>query len=181
MRILSTIRDTALPLLASCFLSGHAFGISMSGNMELAKTGARLSTINLDDPNFDSAIGVGGFAEMPLDSRIKVGVALDYWKTDLRYVSGLQLRDIALAGFGKYYIQGYQEHLAPYAMAGLGLHFLSSSVDSVDDSDQKMSLDMGAGVEAKMTEYISLNGEIKFRNLDDYGYTDFAIGAVAKF
>lgn len=156
--------------------------LSQSVSWHAARTGVRLSSVDIDDVSFDDTLGIGLYTEVPMDMNIKLGVAADYWRTEDRYTRTDNLRDFAVAGFGKYYFLSHLVKVAPYAVAGVGMHFVKfDQANAGANRNRKSSLDIGAGFDAKITSYVSLNGEVKMRNMDRHDYTDYAVGAVAKF
>ena len=169
-------------LFCVSFLVISNLGFAKVFDWRVAKSGVRLSSVDLDEALFDDTVGVGVFYELPYNQVIKVGGGVDFWQTGDRYTEKDYLRDLAFSGYGKYFLRPHSLEVAPYATLGLGMHFLRyDRYNGGNHSSRKLSLDMGVGVETKLTQYVSLSGEIKFRNLKRYDYSDYAVGAVAKF
>ncbi len=144
--------------------------------------GARLSSIDIDAATFDDTVGVGAFVEAPFDERTKFGIEMDIWNTEGREDTSNSLSDFAFSGYGKYrLIASDEDEISGYALAGLGLHFIQVNTADRSRSEANGSFDLGLGFEAKLTKFIALNGEMKFRNVNNHDYNDYGVGVIAKF
>lgn len=161
-----------------------ATNISFASSLDLdnLRGGARFSSVDLDAETYDDTVGVGAFVEAPFDQYISFGTAIDYWNTEDRQFEAYYLNDLAISVYGKYNLLPPKEgQITPYGMAGFGLHFLNVKDENGTKNKNTASFDMGLGFEAKITDYIALNAEMKFRNVNKHDYNDYGLGMVAKF
>lgn len=178
---ISSSRAVCLGLVVAASLTS-SYGTAQNIVWEKSKSGVRLSSIDMDDVRFDDTIGIGGYTEVPVFESVRVGVSLDYWSTEERLVDVNKLRDVAISAYGKYVLKPVGSSLTPYAMAGVGMHFVKlDRFEEAPDHSRKGSLDLGVGVEAEITPYVAMTAEMRLRNLDRHDYTDYAVGAIAKF
>ena len=91
-------------------------------DLDATKSGLKLSTVDLDDNTIDDTVGFGIFADIPYNQRLKVGGGFDFWQTAERPERDSNVTDASLGIYGKAYFVPYTSDIAPYAVAGTGLH-----------------------------------------------------------
>ena len=150
-------------------------------NVDESRVGGRVSSIDMDDNSVDDTVGIGAYWEAPFSAKAKLGLGFDYWSTDVRFNDSTDIDDVAIGAFGKYFFLAHEREVAPYGLAGLALHLIQVEDAEGNDDRRELSLDLGVGVNITVTPFVSLNAELRNRNIDNYDYADLSVGAVAKF
>jgi hypothetical protein len=160
-------------------IGNPAFGQQI--NWDAGRVGARLSSVNIDDARYDDPLGLGVFGEAPLLPQIKVGASLDYWRTTDRLTESFRAQNFALGAYGKYFMLPMQADFTSYVLGGFGLHNVRADDELRSERATKLGVDFGAGMEARIDQFLSFNGEVRLRNLNRQGHTDYSMGMLAKF
>ena len=174
-----TIRKYALMTVAG-LCTTPAAAQNFAFDVDNTRGGVRISSINIDDTIYDDTVGMGVFVESPISSKIKVGGGFDFWAADDRRET-MTIRDTSFSGYGKFFIVPHTNEVTPYAVVGSGVHFISRDLPQNDRMNTELSLDMGAGIDMRITPFIAMNGEIKIKNVDNYDHTDISVSVISKF
>jgi len=106
--------------------------------------------------NIDASIGLGFLLDMNVvETPFSIESYAQFWShTEGAYGIEASVKDFAIGGRGKYNFMLATPSVHPYLGAGLGLHFVTASVDfssyfpgtSASDTNVKLGLDLGGGM-----------------------------------
>jgi len=170
------------------FLSSNAFSQS---NLGFFGVGAKLGLV--DPENIDSVIGFGVFGDFgEITENLRLEGNLDYWsKSSGNANFDASVRDFALTGTAKYMFSTSNEVLQPFAVGGLGLHFVKTKSEykgtnpflepsSSSETKTKIGIDLGGGACYSINEKIDLLGELRYRLVSDVNQLTIQVGAQYK-
>jgi len=154
--------------LAPAVMAQSSFG--------LKGVGGKLAYVKPQD--IDGIIGFGAFVDLgTIAPNIALEAAVDYWsKSESQSQEGFtaeaSVSDFALAVLAKYLIGAEDAQLRPFVGGGLGIHFVKGSVSvtgfgSASDTQTKVGLDVGGGVQYAVSEKVALIGELMYRIVSD--------------
>ncbi|HET9326020.1 MAG TPA: outer membrane beta-barrel protein [Candidatus Eisenbacteria bacterium] len=176
-------RALLFTLLIATLGTGSAFAQSDLG---MKSVGVAAGYVSPED--LDGTFSIGVFADhgtivpnLGLESRI------DFWSTsEEAFGTEVSIRDIAIGARTKYYFEVAHPSLRPFAGAGLALHLLHAEVtipampgfpeQSFDDSETKLGLDIGGGINMPMNPRWDFNGELWYGIVSDVGQFSLRAG-----
>ena len=150
-------RTPAILLACICMLAAQ--NAMAQSDLGLKALGVNLGIVSPED--VDATVGIGVFADHGFMSpRIKLESHIDFWSKSEDFSGGdATLRDIAIGARGKYMFPSSSSSIVPFAGVGLGLHFLHAKGEvqvpgfpatRYSDSDTKLGLDLGGGIEVPL-------------------------------
>jgi opacity protein-like surface antigen len=129
-----------------------------------------------------SAVGFGGvFGFGQLNPNLHLEGSVDFWSKS--FGSGSvksKFRDISFAGLVKYKFTNENSMLTPFVTGGAAIHLFNSKVEQptyeiggiviggdVSDTDIKIGIDLGGGVEYAVNPTFDLIGTVLYRIVSD--------------
>lgn len=142
-------------------------------------------TIGIYDPNnWDTAVGIGAFADLgTLARNVGLEANIDWWSKsqDRAFFLGSYkwtVRDIAFGGTVKYFFSELSPSIIPYAGGGLALHFvkaklkdttyLGNDIVAAEASDTKIGLDLVGGGLLGKSDKLRFLAEVRYRIVSDW-------------
>ncbi len=176
------MKKTAILTLTLAMILGA--GGAWAG-MSLLSVSPRVDYVAPSD--LDGTIGVGAVVDVgALTPMFGLAFTADYWSSNLSGYDGWDLSDFALGARSRYNLVIDNPAFVPYFTAGLALHFFSWDLPeavtglpgysaSVDDSETKLGLDLGGGLDFNNNMFI----EARYRVVSDVD--QFTIGGGFSF
>ncbi len=164
------MKKTAIIILALTLTLGS--GSAWAG-MSLLSVSPRVDYVAPSD--LDGTIGVGAIVDVgALTPMFGLAFTADYWSSNISDFDDWDLSDFVLGARSRYNLTIDNPGFVPYFTAGLALHFFSwdlpSSVTdlpgysaSVDDSETKLGLDLGGGLDFSNNMFV----EMRYRLVSD--------------
>jgi len=180
-------RALLFTLLMATLVTGSALAQSDLG---MKSVGVAAGFVSPED--LDGTVSIGVFADhgtivpnLGLESRI------DFWSTSQEaFGTELAVSDITIGARTKYYFEVNHPTLRPFAGAGLAIHMLHAKVtipagpgfpeQTAEDSETKLGLDLGGGVNMPMNPRWDFNGELWYGIVSDVGQFSLRAGFAYK-
>jgi opacity protein-like surface antigen len=163
---------------------------AMAGDLGFKSLGVSVGMVSPED--LDATFGAGVFMNHGfVTPEIKLESRIDFWsKSEDLGFGEVSVRDIAVGARGKYMFPT-SGRVLPFAGAGLGLHFLNAKVDvppqfpgdpgtSVEDSDTKLGVDIGGGLEMPMNPKTDFVAEAWYGIVSDFSQFSLRVGMAWK-
>jgi opacity protein-like surface antigen len=175
------MKRTAIAVAALCFCMLCSQNAMAQSHLGLRALGGE---IGLVDPEGGSAVaGFGMLADFgTLAPKIRLTGVVDYWShSEDGFGASASVGDLALKARGVYLFPVASTRVQPYAGLGLGLHFLSAKVEvpgfvTMSNSDTKLGLELGGGLEAPLGPRTSFIGEAWYGIVSDFDQLSFKVG-----
>jgi hypothetical protein len=155
-------------------------------DLGLKAMGVQLGMV--DPEGVNATVGFGGFADWGnLTPEIRLSTHLDHWSKSESDAFGdkVSVRDIALTTRAKYMIPVTSAKVYPYVGGGLGMHFLSSSVEvpgfpAMSDGTTKLGIDLGGGFNMPVNAKTDFQAEMWYGIVDGFNQTSVKAGLAFK-
>jgi outer membrane protein X len=145
-------------------IAGFGSAMAQKGRLAIGGQGNYLTDTELFGASFKLQYN------LTKDFRLE-GTADNYFKSD-----GISMWG---ANANIQYLIPLASKLTLYPVAGLG--FTSWSVDGAEDDTNKVSVNLGAGLEVGLTNNLALNFETKYQIIDNYNQVVVGVGLMYKF
>ncbi len=173
-------------LAALCFCTMTSQIAAAQSNLGLKAIGGTVGLV--DAEGADATAGFGVFADLgTMAPKLRLTTHLDYWSHSEDAFGGASasVSDVALSARGTYLFPVSSPKIQPYAGVGLGLHFLSAKVEvpgflAAENSDTKLGLELGGGLEAPMGPKTSFIGELWYGIVSDFNQLSLRAGLTYK-
>jgi len=143
--------------------------------------GAQIGLFNVENVD-DLIFGYGVTGDYALTSNVLVGGSLNYWDKNSAAVSTQRVgvSDFSLGAHTKVLFTNLDTPLRPYAIAGLGIHRITSKVATATPGEEpllqkyrnvntgvagRVSIDLGAGVMYQVQKALDVTGQVEYRKL----------------
>jgi opacity protein-like surface antigen len=169
-------------------------GVSAETDIGFKGAGLELGIVNPED--VDATWGIGVFADLgTFMPQLGFSAYADYWgKNQDEFGTEFDFRDIAIGARTKWYFPIKNPKIQPYAGAGLGIHFLKAKVTIPDQNiggtlvpgstatatDEKIGLDIGGGMTAKLNDRADFVGEMWLGLVSDINQMSMKVGILYK-
>ena len=162
-----------LLVAVACFSVANAQKGQMAAGVNL-NMGFAYGTITADGGSF-SNFGIGAKFQYSFTDHIRVEPAFTY------YLKKNYLSMWDFMANVHYIFPMANDKLNIYPLAGLGVLGAKASALGFSASTTNFGINLGGGVEYKLTESIALGAEIKYQIVSDYGHLGLQIGATYLF
>jgi hypothetical protein len=158
--------------------------------LALEGVGGHVSIVSPD--NVDGSVGLGFLMDMGfVGTQYGLETYAAYWSnTESAFGAEASVSDFLVGGRGKYGFITASPSLHPYVGAGLGLHYVTASVDiasynfggvivpgsSVSDSEVKLGVDLGGGMTWDAGDRVSLLSDAWFTIVSDVSQFTLRLG-----
>jgi outer membrane protein X len=138
-------------------------------------------------------IGIGGKFQYNVTDPIRLEGSLTFFLPRKYGVSGFAETKVSFWDFSVngHYLFPVADQITVYPLAGLGIQGWKTKTDAGEwsgyipgggnNSGSDVCINIGGGVDFKLTDQLSLNGEMKYRISGDYNRFIISIGAAYKF
>ncbi len=176
------MRKSLVVVAVLCFCTLASQNAMAQSHLGLKAVGGEFGLVSPE--NSDATAGFGVFADLgTMAPRLRLSTALDYWSQSQDIFGGgtTSIGDVAWDVRGTYLFPVASPRIQPYAGAGLGLHFLSAKVEvpglpTMEDSQTKLGLDLGGGLEAPLGPKTSFVSEAWYSIVSDFNQLALKVG-----
>jgi outer membrane protein X len=130
-------------------------------------------------------VGIGGKFQYNVIDPLRLEGSLTFFlPKDMGFSSKFSMWDISVNG---HYLIPVADQITVYPLAGLGILGVKSSVDlgslggKQTHSDSDVCVNIGGGVDFKLTDQIYLNGEMKYKIVKNWNRFIISAGIAFKF